>query len=132
MEYKTKAKETVTEFLSQNRGTALPLEEICEKLAVFEIGKSTVYRIVSSLVKSGCVRRISDNLSRHVSYQYIGDEGCRLHMHLKCKDCGAIIHLEDSISRSFLEGVKVLKGFSLDEDSLLTGRCIRCERSGVK
>lgn len=128
MEYKTKAKEKICAYLRKSRGRALSLEEICEGVSSEDIGRSTVYRIVSSLVKSDVVKRLSDGISRKATYQYIGEGACREHMHLKCKDCGAIFHLEDSISRSFLEGVKTLKGFSLDEGCLLLGRCIRCER----
>ena len=126
MEYKTKAKEQVSSFLRENSGSALSLEKICKAVTDYGIGRSTVYRIVSALVASGQVKRISDGRTRHVGYQYIGEGVCREHMHLKCRDCGAIIHLEDSISRDFLEGVRVLKGFSLDGDSLLLGRCVRC------
>ena len=131
MEYRTRAKESICSYLKENRGKALSLEQICEGLKRFEIGKSTVYRIVSSLVKSGRVKRLSDGVSRHVSYQFIGEGSCRAHMHLKCKDCGAIIHLEQSISRDFLKGLRVLKGFALDEDSLLIGRCVRCSAGEV-
>ena len=126
MEYKTKAKEIISSYLRENRAKALSLEEICSGLSESDIGKSTVYRIVSALVRSGRVKRISDGITRSASYQYIGEGPCREHMHLKCKECGAIIHLEDSISRDFLEGVRILKGFSLDEDSLLMGKCVRC------
>ena len=128
MEYKTRAKEEVAAFLKKNRTRALSLEEISSSLKDIGIGKSTVYRIVSALVCAGEVKRISQGNTRHVGYQYIGGGECREHMHLKCKNCGAIIHLEECISRDFLEGVRVLKGFSLDGDCLLTGRCIRCEK----
>ena len=128
MEYKTKAKEQIYAYLKSNKGISLSLEAICEGLSSYDIGKSTVYRIVSSLVKAGVVKRLSDGVTRHATYQFIGNGACREHMHLKCKQCGAIIHLEDSISRGFLEGVKLLKGFSLDEGSLLLGKCIRCEK----
>ena len=126
MEYKTRAKEEICSYLKKNRSIALSLEEICSGLEGSAIGKSTVYRIVSSLVKVGAVKRLSDGISRRATYQFIGDGACREHMHLKCKECGAIIHLEESISRRFLDGVKVLKGFSLDEGNLLLGRCVRC------
>lgn len=125
MTYKTGKRDAILEFLSKNSESSFTLEEICDVIASDGHGKSTVYRIVSELVENGCIRRISDGKTRHCTYQYVGDEECRCHLHLKCRDCGRLYHLDhklsDELSKKLSEG-----GFSLDEGAMLFGTCREC------
>ena len=126
MTYNTPMRTQIITFFENNHNRAFTLEEVCAALIPDGHGKSTVYRLVSRLVDSGCVRRLSDGKTRHATYQFIGGNECAEHLHLKCMDCGRLIHLDTKISHAFGEAVKTSRGFLLDEGSLLFGRCSEC------
>ena len=134
MIYNTEKRTRLLEFLKENYGKALTAEQICDGILGGEGGKSTVYRLISRLVEDGKIQRISDAKTRRVTYQYIGDGSCSEHLHLKCKECGALIHL-DSVTSHILE-TRIFRseGFTLDVGALIYGRCEACSvgRGGGK
>ncbi len=129
MSYKTGKKGEVIAFLRE-RGGAYTIEQICDSVAEGGSGRSTVYRLVSELVASGEVRRISDGRTRHCTYQYVGGESCRGHLHLKCKECGRLIHLDEGTTEILERMLLKCEGFSIDISELLIGRCGECSVGG--
>lgn len=127
MTYNTTARARLVSFFEKNSERSFTLEEICGEMTADGRGRSTVYRLVSKLVESGCVRRISDGRTRRVTYQFIGGESCSHHLHLKCKDCGKIIHLDAEISHALGDELEKSRGFVIDSGSLLFGKCKECE-----
>ena len=126
MTYKTEKRTELIKLLESTSGAPFTVDEISERLLADGKGKSTVYRLISSLVSEGKVRKISDAKTRHVSYQYIASGHCSEHLHLKCKDCGNMLHLDEQTSHIFEESVMKKHGFSLDEGALLFGVCHSC------
>ncbi|MBE6644641.1 MAG: hypothetical protein E7612_04585 [Ruminococcaceae bacterium] len=126
MIYNTEKRTKLLNFLKQNGVKAFTAEEICRAILDGESGKSTVYRLISRLVDDGCVRRISDAKTRRVTYQYIGIGSCREHLHLKCKDCGILIHLDGVTSHILEKRILKSEGFTLDVGALIYGRCEAC------
>lgn len=126
MVYTTGKKKLITELLSRNSNTSYTIEEIVEAVTGDGKGKSTVYRLVSELVANGFVRRLSDGKTRHCTYQYVGDEHCHRHMHLKCNGCGKLIHLDENTTRAFEKKILTLDGFSIEEGSFIYGTCREC------
>lgn len=129
MKYNTGKKKQILDFLSANAHSAFTLEEIAESIAPDGKGKSTVYRIVSELVEDAVVKRISDGKTRHCSYQYVGSSECKSHLHLKCRDCGKLIHLDKGVSESFASALRESGGFMLEDGCILFGKCTRCDDS---
>lgn len=130
MKYNTGKRKQIIDFLSENAHSSFSLEEISERVAPDGKGKSTVYRIVSELLDAKVVKRISDGKTRHCSYQYIGSCECQSHLHLKCRDCGKLIHLNKDISESFATELRKSGGFKLEEGCMLFGQCANCEEYG--
>ncbi len=126
MTYNTEKRSALLNFLENGGAQAYTIEEICAGILTDGRGKSTVYRLVSRLVDEGLVRRISDGKTRHVTYQYIYSGSCADHMHLKCKECGRLIHLDDVTSHILEKRIMKSEGFALDDGALLYGRCDRC------
>ena len=108
------------------RWESYTIEEICGALTDEGHGKSTVYRLVSELVGEGKITRISDGRTRHCTYQYVGGEHCHTHLHLKCKGCGRLMHLDEEVSASFEKTVELLGGFHIDDGAFLFGTCRDC------
>lgn len=126
MGYTTGKRRLIIELLSKNSDTSYSVEEISAALTDGGKGKSTVYRLVSELVEDGCIRRLSDGKTRRITYQYVGDEHCHRHMHLKCKDCGRLIHLDEKLSHDLEEKIFSIGGFAIEEGSFIYGRCKEC------
>ena len=126
MRYNTGKRERILDFLSDNSDLSYTLEEICDAITSDGKGKSTIYRIVSELVAEGCVHRLSDGRTRHCTYQHVGDEHCHHHLHLKCKGCGRLVHLDESVSRDFEKTLMNIGGFTIDEGAMLFGTCKDC------
>lgn len=131
MKYNTGKKQQITDFLAHNSHSAFTLVEITQRVAPDGKGKSTVYRLVSELVDEAVVKRISDGKTRHCSYQYIGNGECKSHLHLKCRDCGKLIHLDKSISDTFTDALEKSDGFTLEYGCMLFGKCEKCKEYGT-
>lgn len=126
MIYKTGKRTRIIEFLSDNSDKSYTLEEICDVMTDGGHGKSTVYRLVSELVGEGIITRISDGRTRHCTYQYVSGELCHTHLHLKCKGCGRLMHLDEEVSASFEKAVELIGGFRIDDGAFLFGTCRDC------
>lgn len=126
MGYNTGKRERILAFLKENSDTSYTLEEICAVITTDGKGKSTIYRIVSELVSKDSVRRLSDGKTRHCTYQYVGGDHCHNHLHLKCKGCGRLVHLDEELSRKFERAVLSAGGFMIEEGTLLFGTCKDC------
>ena len=131
MKYTTGKRQRIIDFLAGNCESAYTLEEICAALTEDGKGKSTVYRLVSELVSEGRISRISDGRTRRITYQYVGAEACHSHLHLKCKGCGKLVHLDDEVSEKLGQAVLSVGEFFLDEGAFLFGTCKKCAEVGA-
>ncbi len=133
-EYKTGGKNTVLEFFRTNRdkqftadSVIAALEEKCRESGEKLPGKSSVYRIISNFEQSGALRCFIDRESSKRLYQYSG-EHCDSHFHLKCSECGRIVHLECKIGDELVRHISSDHGFSVSAgQSILYGECANCK-----
>jgi Fur family ferric uptake transcriptional regulator len=130
MIYNTEKRSEITSLISRNADKVFTIDEICREIIPDGKGKSTVYRIISAMVEEGVVRRISDGTNRHVTYQYLGKGGCCEHLHLKCKSCGRLIHLDSDTSHLLEHKILASKSFIIDSGATLFGRCNDCASGG--
>ena len=131
MAYTTERKTKIYELLSTGRDRAFTIDEICAAVLDGDGGRSTVYRIISDMVKCGKVKKLTDEHTRHTTYQFLGGE-CHEHLHLKCKKCGKMMHLDHGTSHMLEEKILGSVGFALDEGAILFGRCEGCSEEGGK
>ena len=129
MTYNTDRKNEIITLLSSERERAFTTEEICERI-LNGGGKSTVYRIISELTSKGIIKKLSDPNSRHVRYQYLGERSCGEHLHLKCKSCDRLIHLDKSTSELVMNYIQRADSFTLDPTEILSGLCSLCKEQG--
>ena len=126
MTYNTDRKNEIIKLLSEERDYAFTTEEICERILTGG-GKSTVYRIISELTASGIIKKLSDTTTRHVRYQYLGASGCSEHLHLKCRMCERLIHLDKSTTEIIMNYINSADSFTLDPTEILGGVCGLCK-----
>ena len=130
MTYNTEKRTELIKFLTASEGQAYTTEEICRAILPDGKGKSTVYRLISKLVDEGALRKIADAKTRHTTYQYVHSGHCAEHLHLKCKECGRLIHLSHDISERLEENIRSTAGFLLDGGALIYGKCENCIYEG--
>lgn len=129
MTYNTDRKNEIINLLSGEKNRSFTTEEICSRI-LRDGGKSTVYRIISDLTAKGIIKKLSDPNTRRVSYQYLGEKECTEHLHLKCKGCERLIHLDKSTSELIMNQVKNMGSFTLDPTEILCGICESCREKG--
>ena len=125
--YHTSQRKSLLNFLKENSQRAFTIEEIVEALNDGSISKSTVYRLMTKLVEESLVHRTVKGNSRSFVYQYISDETCENHLHIKCTDCGKVYHLDTGVSSIIRNDIRSNTSFEIDSHTVLLGKCGNCK-----
>ncbi len=132
--YNTHQKEMLLDFLKKHPDTPFSIEnlaELLEKECIDAPGKSTVYRLMGQLVDKGTVKRFVKGNSRQFLYQLAGSEECHHHLHLKCTECGKLLHMGHTLSEQLINEILGENDFSVAPDSTtLFGCCKDCKLKG--
>ena len=135
-EYKTQQKTLLLAFLYANRETPFTVDEIAARLReTFDNapGKSTVYRLMGKLCDEGSVKRFEKGNSRTFLYQYAGEAACQRHLHMKCLQCGKLLHMNAEQSERLLREIYGGSDFEVDrQETTLFGRCASCRETQTK
>ena len=124
--YNTKQKNALLAHLRQNYGAGYTVDELIAGMGQDAPSRSTVYRLLSQLCADGLVRASVPEGGRKCVYQLMGG-ACSSHLHLKCVDCGRLIHLDNDTSSLLHEDVLSAAGFVVDEArTVLMGHCPGC------
>jgi Fur family ferric uptake transcriptional regulator len=128
--YRTNQKNILIDFLRSNPDKEFSTDQIAEVICGKGIGKSTVYRLISKLCDDGEILRTHADNGKKSLYRYIDkDHSCDEHFHLKCRDCGKIIHLECGLVKELGKHIEAEHGFHLDiRSTVINGVCEDCER----
>lgn len=126
--YNTKQRIQILNFLKQNNDKHLTANDIQYGLKSIGLNISlvTVYRFLDILTKDNIVRKwiISNNES--ACYQFI-DNLDNSHYHLKCDNCGCIIHLDCDYIQNISEHIKTTHNFHInDTKTIFHGICEKC------
>lgn len=125
--YNTKGKRAVAEILQNNPDRQLSVGDIFVSLGENAPGQSSIYRILSSLQKSGEVRREKKESGDGYVYQYAESLGCNDHFHLKCRACGKVTHLRCHVSDELVSHILSDHGFVVDSGrTVFYGKCAEC------
>lgn len=131
--YKTVGRERLLHVLKEHPDRPLTAEELSLELNRESPsgGKSSIYRHLSELCDEGTVRKYRGENQTAYVYQYIGTRDCSHHFHLKCINCGRVVHLECAVSEDLLTHIRQSHGFTIDRGkSMLYGTCEECRESG--
>ena len=126
--YTTEQRKVLSQFFQERPDFQFSVEELTSHLCKsHDISISAIYRNVSFLMKEGIIGRFTKEGSRQFLYQYIGDASCHSHLHLKCEQCGRIIHMNDVGVNETLQKVLHQTQFHLDlRKTVLHGHCKDC------
>lgn len=132
MSYNTKQRELIMECLKNNLDKCITVEQI-EKYLIernLKVGIVTIYRYLDKLNKEGLVNKYISEKGNQTSYQYLDNDHCNNHFHLKCTNCGKIIHLDCNEINCH---IKEEHNFDVDNSkTIIYGKCINCKKEGTK
>ncbi len=131
-QYKTKQKDILLSYLTETRETPQSVEAMVQALHERGegLGQSTVYRLVKKLCDEGTLKCFSQD--KKFLYQLMGGSECSTHLHLKCTECGKLLHMGHEESEQLIERIYGENGFSVSEQATtLFGRCGECTKKNA-
>ena len=130
-EYSTKQRNVIMELLkgSSNHVTASDiLRHLKEK--DIKISTATVYRTLDKLEKEGVLKKMNLGDGLGACYQYMQSGECTQHFHLKCVECGELIHLSCQFLSEMEKHIFDEHSFTISASrTVIYGKCAKC--SGI-
>ncbi len=128
--YQTRPRWQLLNFLKNHPEKDYSADELTDALAELygeeAPGKSTIYRLVGKLAQEKQIKRFEEEGSKRARYR-MTEAACHHHLHLKCLDCGKLIHMKEQDSAPLLLEILQHNGFSVDEyQTVLLGHCNQC------
>ena len=134
-EYQTKQKACVLAYLEAHPEQHITAAELVSALNRngTPVGAATVYRQLERLEKQGLVRRYAMDDGSSACWQFGGEEAkagtCHAHFHLKCTECGVLIHLDCDHLAAITAHVQEDHGFMIDPArTTFYGLCRACAK----
>ena len=131
--YNTKQHNILMDYIKHNSHATFSIKDITDNICIaHNIGKSTVYRLVSRMVDDGILQRMNGADGKSVVYRYTSDEHkCNSHFHIRCESCGRFEHLECDIFDHVTSHIKAHHGFDIDsKKTVIYGLCSHCSSRG--
>lgn len=123
--YNTKQRDEIVEFFNKHRGKCFTAKDLIKSGEV-SVGEATVYRTLSRLTKQGLLKRYTDGESG-AAYQLNESEECFGHFHLKCINCGKLIHMDCEFMSDMKNHIESSHGFAVDiGKTVIYGVCAEC------
>ena len=123
MKYNTRGRKELLALFSSEYDKAFSVEDVMNALP--GMSQSTIYRLFSSLYEEGHLRRVESD-SRSALYQYRDKENCVSHMHIRCRSCGQVEHIDESTSDQISRLIGSTLGFEALPSTMLDGICREC------
>lgn len=131
-EYHTKTKELIIEYIQQNKERRFRAAEIYAYLLDQgqQVNLTTIYRNLDKLEENKLIMKYKTAENDCATYQYVEPHGnCHEHLHMQCRKCGKIMHLECGLMQEIQEHLLTHHGFRLEcPGSVLVGVCGDCEK----
>lgn len=126
-EYQTKQRMELLRYFETNCDRELSISDILKHFQKDrKVSRSAIYRNIEKMTRDGLIRKSARQGGIGSLYQFIG-RNCSGHLHLQCKLCGKIFHLEDTSAQQKMEEALVKSGFRLDsQKTVLYGTCRDC------
>ncbi len=127
--YKTKQRDEILHFFEENMGECFSVRDV---ISCVSAGEATVFRTVSSLTEQGKLKRYTGARGECAYYQYNACPCEDSHIHLKCEDCGRIIHMDCDFMNEIVSHFKLDHSFLIDSArTVIYGKCESCTSEKV-
>lgn len=130
--YRTKQRTIVENCLKENHNIHMTVDDIVLFLAKKgeNVGRTTVYRTLEKMVRENKARKYVTGKNDSACFQYLETfDTCHRHFHLKCVDCGTLLHVDCEKINQLSNHIASEHGFMLDTvQTVLYGRCEGCQK----
>ncbi len=131
--YHSKYREWITQWFTahpDDRLSAGALYSLMSSQGI-QINTATVYRNLERLAGEGVLLSQKGPADTEVSYQYAApDRSCAHHLHLVCRKCGRVSHLNCRFMDQISDHLLADHGFLIDcSASVISGLCAECQKS---
>ena len=133
--YQTKQKAQILQYFETHPQAHLTAAELTQAMAECgtPIGAATVYRTLERLEAEGRVRRYTLDERGGACWQYVQgqseDTACHSHFHLKCIECGQLLHVDCEYLQGIGAHILAHHGFTVDHSrTVLYGLCEHCRQ----
>ncbi|MBR3786134.1 MAG: transcriptional repressor [Firmicutes bacterium] len=134
--YKTNNRTKMMEYLKSNQNRTVSVKDIDAHMRSLDcpVNMTTIYRYLDKLEREGVVMRYADEHGEKATYQLTEREHhCDSHLHLKCVDCGSVIHLDCHFMDEIAGHIANDHGFRLQcRNSVIYGLCQKCQKGEQK
>ena len=135
-EYTTKQRTAILDFLRENAHRHVKASDVVNYMreSGTKIGTATVYRTLEKFEDEGLVRKFIVDEHTGACYQFVGTPAaCHSHFHLKCTECGKLIHLSCEFLENMEKHIYNEHGFTVSSaKTVIYGVCAECSRTDVK
>ena len=129
-EYSTQCKNDIMEYLQSHADQRFRAADIVEYLNQKGriTNQATVYRNLSRMTESGLLIKSKNATDECCYYQYADEtHHCAEHLHIQCRECGKVIHLDGAFMGKFYKYIQSEYEFALDcKNSIIVGLCRAC------
>lgn len=131
--YNTRQREEVLSFLQRMPGEHITVNDIANYLneSGSSVGMTTIYRHLDKMVEEGIVKKYMLDASSAACFEYVDkhsecrENGCT---HLKCTNCGKLIHLNCDDLKATERHILEEHGFKADMTrTVIYGLCENCQ-----
>lgn len=130
--YRTKASLEIMNYLEKNSVRTVSADDILRDLREkkLQISRATVYRQLEKLCQARVVLKYVAEKGEKAVYQLeSAGRRCQEHLHLKCVNCGKILHMDCDFMDEVTEHLQSSHEFRLQcEGSVLYGECGECAK----
>ena len=128
--YNTRQRDLLLSYLSGHADEQLSVQKIISDLKAQKISASAVYRKLADLEQKKQIKRCTRENSRESFYQYINLPECKYSLHLSCRVCGKMFHMEQDEADRLIDSIAQKQGFLINRaETVLYGICRDCAES---
>lgn len=129
--YQTSQKELVLSYLKRSKSKHITAKSLYDELQKDneKIGLTTVYRHLESLTKEGILLKSIVDENTPACFEYTGHSLKEECYHLKCINCGKLIHLHCDEVNKLEEHIFDEHGFKINPNRIVFfGECEECQK----
>lgn len=129
--YHTKISREIEQYIKEQSEKSFCASEVYSYMTnqKIPVNLATIYRNLDRLTEQNILIKFKTANSDSYMYRAVKETGnCHTHLHMRCKVCGRIIHLEEHYSDEIIDYLKKKYGFELEcDNSFFSGICINCK-----
>lgn len=131
-DYRSQYKSWILNYFEQHENEIISASDLLSKMREdgLSVNQATVYRNLDRLEGAGLILGHRLDAKEEKYYQYLrAGHDCPNHLHLYCRECGKVIHLNCAFMQNISNHLRQVHGFTLDcGDSVLVGLCADCRK----